>query len=197
MQWYYTQQGKQAGPVDKTVLLQLVTEGKLGPADFVWNENMGDAWSHVSDVPELSPEPAVNTQSRNTEDVDTSRLHFAKQQVKTTPNPIIEARAAAIRAEKDAVITDRRRFWGYSCPNCGDRVHRAQSDGAQKWFGLVGVMFYKAFGSFYCERCGELRRSEFPAWDQVRMLIGTLMLILFAIVLLIFVILLSASLDNK
>jgi hypothetical protein len=49
--------------------------------------------------------------------------------------------------------------------------------------GLVGALFYAAFGSFQCEGCGKIPGNEFPAEDRSKMRVGSLMLVGGAIVL--------------
>ena len=52
-QWYYTQNGQQAGPVDEAQLSAMVAAGQLAASDMVWKDGMA-AWLPVSAVPELS-----------------------------------------------------------------------------------------------------------------------------------------------
>jgi uncharacterized membrane protein len=59
MQWWYAQNGKQIGPVEEDALFALAREGKLEPADLVWNSGMGNEWKPASGVPGLFPEPAA------------------------------------------------------------------------------------------------------------------------------------------
>ena len=61
--------------------------------------------------------------------------------------------------------------------------------------GLVGAMFYAAFGSFHCQECGKIPRSEFSAADRTSMLLGSLALVIGAILLVIVVIWLVVVLD--
>ncbi|MBT3200826.1 MAG: hypothetical protein HN350_13025 [Phycisphaerales bacterium] len=71
----------------------------------------------------------------------------------------------------------------YKCPRCGEPVQRGHSRGAQMAGGLVGALFYAAFGSFQCEGCGKIPGNEFPAEDRSKMRVGSLMLVGGAIVL--------------
>ena len=50
MQWYYTRQGSQQGPVSEDDLRNLVRWGQLSPLDLVWNSRMGNRWAPVSAV---------------------------------------------------------------------------------------------------------------------------------------------------
>jgi len=49
--------------------------------------------------------------------------------------------------------------------------------------GLVGALFYAAFGAFQCKKCGKIPGSEFPPEDRSKMRIGSLMLVGGAILL--------------
>lgn len=48
MQWHYTVEGMQKGPVEESILRSLVASGEIGPDDYVWNEMMGDQWRRVA-----------------------------------------------------------------------------------------------------------------------------------------------------
>jgi uncharacterized membrane protein len=61
--------------------------------------------------------------------------------------------------------------------------------------GLVGALFYAAFGAFECTQCGKIPRSEFPPDVQRRMSIGTLLLALAAAGIAVGVLVLMASMD--
>jgi hypothetical protein len=76
----------------------------------------------------------------------------------------------------------------YKCPKCGEPVSRGYSSSAQATAGLVGALFYAAFGAFECKKCGKIARSEFAEEDRNKMLVGTLGLVAAAIVLAIVVI---------
>ena len=81
----------------------------------------------------------------------------------------------------------------YSCPRCGRSVHRAHSAGAQFAAGLVGALFYAAFGGFQCPRCGRIPTAEFPEPERGKMLLGTTWLVLGAVLLAVVVIALMKS----
>ena len=49
-QWYYTQSGAQAGPVDTDVLRQMLASGRVGPDELIWADGMPD-WQRARDVP--------------------------------------------------------------------------------------------------------------------------------------------------
>ena len=82
----------------------------------------------------------------------------------------------------------------YQCPRCGQPVRRGYSSTAQHVGGLVGALFYAAFGSFQCPKCGTLKRSEFS--EEVRHQIdrGSVLMLLGAIALVGFVLWLSSKL---
>ena len=83
----------------------------------------------------------------------------------------------------------------YRCPRCSEPVQRGHSSTAQMSAGLVGAMFYAAFGAFSCKQCGKIARAEFPAEDRNKMLFGSLALVGGAILLFVFVILLLVALN--
>ena len=83
----------------------------------------------------------------------------------------------------------------YQCPRCGEDVSRGYSSGAQVAAGLVGALFYAAFGAFECKKCGKIPRSEFPSDVQAKMAVGTLIMVLVAIGIAIGAIALLGSMD--
>jgi len=68
MQWYYSKNGTQLGPVAQGELLAKLASGEVSPADLVWKDGMAD-WIPASQVSELkqtgtipaAPAPPVQT----------------------------------------------------------------------------------------------------------------------------------------
>jgi RsiW-degrading membrane proteinase PrsW (M82 family) len=52
--WFYLQDGKTVGPVDRDAVAALLRDSMLGPASYVWQEGMAD-WLPVAEVPALRP----------------------------------------------------------------------------------------------------------------------------------------------
>lgn len=71
----------------------------------------------------------------------------------------------------------------YKCPKCGGPVQRGYSSGAQMTAGLVGALFYAAFGAFQCKKCGKIPRSEFPGEDRSKMALGSVIMVVIAILI--------------
>jgi len=57
-QWYYTQQGAQAGPVSADALKRLVEGGAVQAHDLAWRDGMAD-WVPIRDLPEFRPASSV------------------------------------------------------------------------------------------------------------------------------------------
>ncbi len=53
MDWYYTSDSQQQGPVSFESLKELAQDGTLKPGDLVWNTDMGDQWQPASSIPDL------------------------------------------------------------------------------------------------------------------------------------------------
>jgi len=83
----------------------------------------------------------------------------------------------------------------YKCPRCGGPVQRGSGVGASAAGGLVGALFYAAFGAFQCPKCGKIPRREFPSEVRGKMAMGSLLMILVAIALFVGVIALIVALD--
>ncbi|WAC18196.1 GYF domain-containing protein [Luteolibacter sp. SL250] len=58
MQWYYSKNGTQLGPVAQGELISKLASGEVSPADLVWKDGMGD-WIPASQVAELRPTSAA------------------------------------------------------------------------------------------------------------------------------------------
>lgn len=62
--WYYVQKGNRQGPVDVSVISQMIAKQELTPSDFVWKKGF-ENWKKIKEVaelqsapiPELIPEP--------------------------------------------------------------------------------------------------------------------------------------------
>jgi hypothetical protein len=57
-EWYYAQQGRQAGPVNMDYLSQLAASGQLQPTDLVWKEGMANWAPARTAAGHLFPAPA-------------------------------------------------------------------------------------------------------------------------------------------
>ncbi|MGA2442608.1 MAG: RDD family protein, partial [Tepidisphaeraceae bacterium] len=54
MDWFYAQNGRQAGPVTLEALISMLQAGHVLPGDLVWREGMPD-WQPAATMPELAP----------------------------------------------------------------------------------------------------------------------------------------------
>jgi hypothetical protein len=51
--------------------------------------------------------------------------------------------------------------------------------------GAVGALLYAAFGSFQCKKCGRIAKREFPPEVQRQMMLGSVGIVVGAVVLLV------------
>ena len=51
--------------------------------------------------------------------------------------------------------------------------------------GLVGALFYAAFGAFQCAKCGKIPSSEFPPETRSKMAFHSMLMIIAAVALLV------------
>ena len=58
MQWYYSKNGTQLGPVEENELRSKIASGEVSPADLVWRDGMTD-WLPSARVPELAESVAL------------------------------------------------------------------------------------------------------------------------------------------
>lgn len=59
MQWYYSKNGTQLGPVPQSELVSKLASGEISPSDLVWKDGMAD-WIPASQVAELKPAAAAS-----------------------------------------------------------------------------------------------------------------------------------------
>jgi Interferon-induced transmembrane protein/GYF domain 2 len=53
MQWYYSKNGTQAGPVEQEEIFAKMASGEISPTDQVWRDGMA-SWLPANQVPELA-----------------------------------------------------------------------------------------------------------------------------------------------
>jgi uncharacterized RDD family membrane protein YckC len=64
MEWFYVENGQQAGPVDETSLAELVRQGRVNAQTLVWNSTMSN-WLTYSEVTAQMAAGAVATELPN------------------------------------------------------------------------------------------------------------------------------------
>lgn len=57
MQWYYSKESQQYGPISEAEILNLARSGGILSQDLVWNSTMGDEWIAAASIKGLLPEP--------------------------------------------------------------------------------------------------------------------------------------------
>lgn len=56
MDWYYSQNNQQQGPVSREKLEELIRDGAVKSFDLVWNESLSE-WTPLGKLPEFAPPP--------------------------------------------------------------------------------------------------------------------------------------------
>ena len=62
MQWYYSENGSQAGPISEEELRGKIAAGSVKPEDLVWHDGMSD-WQPLAKTPELASSLAPQVSS--------------------------------------------------------------------------------------------------------------------------------------
>lgn len=89
MQWYYSSNGSQQGPVSEDDLKAKITSGEVRSADLVWKEGM-EGWQAVSKVPELQAvSPGVMSSTPNTLGVPESSRSVEASPYQTPNSPVL------------------------------------------------------------------------------------------------------------
>ena len=73
----------------------------------------------------------------------------------------------------------------HKCPRCSESLYRSTSDTANLTGGLIGALFYGAFGSLECKYCGKIPYKSFPFKTKILIGINSGFVIVVAVVLLI------------
>jgi hypothetical protein len=71
----------------------------------------------------------------------------------------------------------------HKCPHCGDAVQRGHSKGVQMAGGLVGALFFAAFGPMECKKCGKIRMGDFPPAVRSKIVTNSILMVVAAIAL--------------
>jgi predicted RNA-binding Zn-ribbon protein involved in translation (DUF1610 family) len=77
------------------------------------------------------------------------------------------------------------------CPRCGAIVSRGYNRKVQFAGGIVGNLFYAAFGAFQCVKCGKIAQHEFSSDTRKQLMIQSVLMVVGAIALIIFVLFLN------
>jgi DNA-directed RNA polymerase subunit RPC12/RpoP len=84
----------------------------------------------------------------------------------------------------------------YECPRCSKPVTKQSKSSILFGGGLVGALLASAFSSYECGACGKIPRKEFPPEIRSKMMKGTLLLIVGAVVLFVVVVGVLIALAN-
>lgn len=195
--WYYMSGGERNGPLETDELQGLLETGGMLASDYVWRSGMGKEWLKASEVPELaSPESVLEPPPSPESDpvpidapAQESGLKLAKKEEAPAGAQNAMATATTI-ASAHAPLQKKGK--GYYCPHCDRKLFKNKSVWAQRLGGLIGMLLVFAFQSYQCPSCGKIKRSAFPFGTQVKMLIGTVLLLGGALALIILVLLLIA-----
>ena len=136
MNWYYVDQGKQAGPVDEAQLEELLRGGKMTPDTLVWHEGMA-AWQPYRQTQEPASQPPGSA--------------AGAQPGGPPPGAAPEAVCAEcgrIFATQDMI----RHGSVYICANCKPVFMQKLAEGAQINMGeLQYAGFWTRFGAYFLD----------------------------------------------
>ena len=95
MQWHYIEDGNVLGPVEEEELVRMAADGRLKPADMVWNQAMGETWVAASTVEILfagnSSAPAPTSGNARDDAVSRALAEASRLRADGTPGPVIRA----------------------------------------------------------------------------------------------------------
>ncbi|BCX49944.1 interferon-induced protein [Haloferula helveola] len=161
MQWYYSNNGQQSGPVTEAELRDKIASREIGADDLVWTEGMSE-WQSVARTPAVSsalvasqPAPAVPpetlpTQTPSPYQAPVARPSAGGYQGADIPNYMWQSIVVTLfccQIFGIIAIISAAKVDGFK--QAGDLVAaRAASDSAKKWcnwgvgLGLLGIVLY-------------------------------------------------------
>ncbi|QQL45318.1 CD225/dispanin family protein [Sulfuriroseicoccus oceanibius] len=154
MQWYYTENGTQQGPVSGEQMTALIQSGRINSQSLVWREGMAN-WLPVAQVPELSAHaqsgPPATPQSpyQTPTSAPPQGMHVGADIPNYLWQSIVVTLMCCLPAGVVAIVyatkVDRLRF-------AGDQAGaQAASQSAKTWcwvsfgVGLAGLVLYFGF----------------------------------------------------
>ncbi len=141
MQWYYSKNGTQLGPVGEGELLAKLASGEVSSADMVWKEGMAD-WQPAGKVAELAsfatlpsatsaPPPVVNSP-------------YAPPSVQSAPMP---SGASIPNYLWQSIVVTIFCCWPFGIPAI---VYAAKVDGLRARGDIAGAMAASASAKTWC-----------------------------------------------
>jgi hypothetical protein len=78
MEWHYSKNGQQHGPVNEAELIAMVQNGSVAPTDLAWNKGM-DGWKPVSEIAALNAQAASPAPSMTSPPIQTAPSQAPKR----------------------------------------------------------------------------------------------------------------------
>jgi hypothetical protein len=105
MEWHYSKNGQQHGPVSETELRSMVQDGSVAPTDLAWYKGM-DGWKPVGEIPEFKAQaqapPSAPSVTPPPRQVATSSIQ--------TPKRLTQQQKADIHTLKQQMKEEYERF---------------------------------------------------------------------------------------
>lgn len=141
MQWYYSKNGTQLGPVAEAELMAKLASREVLPTDLVWKDGMGN-WLPASKVPELLPLSAFPTGTP----AMPPAVNFPYQPPSSPPSPMVGGPAIPNYLWQSIVVTILC-CWPFGIPAI---VYAAKVDGLQSRGDIPGAMAASASAKTWC-----------------------------------------------
>lgn len=141
MQWYYSKNGTQLGPVAETELIAKLASREVLSTDLVWKDGMGN-WLPASSVPELAPLSAFPAARPATP----SAVNSPYQPPNSSPSPMIGGPAIPNYLWQSIVVTICC-CWPFGIPAI---VYAAKVDGLKARGDIHGAMAASASAKTWC-----------------------------------------------
>lgn len=137
MQWYYSKNGTQLGPVAEGELRAKLVAGEISQSDMVWREGMSN-WLPVAKIPELSTPPEATLRGP----VQASPYHPpATQQPAYSPGMIIP------NYLWQSIVVTIFCCWPFGIPAI---VYAAKVDGLRAAGNIHGALAASASAKMWC-----------------------------------------------
>jgi hypothetical protein len=155
MQWYYSKNGTQLGPVTEADLKAKLASGEVLPTDLVWKDGMAN-WQPASNVPELGPVSALSLAKPG----NPSALNSPYQPPHSSPAPIFGGPEIPNYLWQSIVVTILC-CWPFGIPAI---VYAAKVDSLKSRGDFHGAMAASASAKTWCIVAAGIPLVLFVLW---------------------------------
>jgi len=149
MDWYYVDNGQQAGPVSEADFQQLISAGKITPDTLVWNQGMAEwtAYRQVaSSAPTASTLPEAAFTAASSPAAGTGGLTLQKRPEAAASATISEGGVICAECGNPTLQTDAIQYGSvWVCSSCKPAFVQKLKEGVARGPGVAGSVRHAGF----------------------------------------------------